>query len=57
MNGTINIAQALKDEVARLRRVLAQNIKVGETFPGDSQVKRIEALIDQLDDSIKLSDR
>ena len=53
MDETINIVQALKDEVARLHRVLALNVKVGDTYPGDSQVDRIKLLIDELEGSIE----
>jgi hypothetical protein len=49
MSKTINLIQALKDEVAHLRRVLAMNIKVGDTYPGESQVERIKSLIDELE--------
>jgi hypothetical protein len=55
MDETVNIVHALKDEVARLHRVLALNVKVGDTYPGDSQIDRIKSLIDELEDSIKRS--
>jgi hypothetical protein len=52
---TINIVQALKTEVAALRRVLMLNMKVADTYPGDSQVDRINSLIDELEGLIKQS--
>ena len=53
VDATINIVQALKTEVATLRRVLMLNIKLGDTYPGDSQVDRINSLIDELEGLIK----
>jgi hypothetical protein len=52
MGEMINLVQTLKDEVAQLRRVLAMNIRVGDAYPGGSQVERIKSLIDDLEREI-----
>ena len=52
MSEMINLIQSLRDEVAHLRRVLAMNIKVGDVYPGESQVERIKSLIDDLERKI-----
>jgi len=55
MDETINIVQAIKTEVAGLRRVMMLNMKVGDTYPSDRQVDRINSLIDELEGLIKQS--
>jgi hypothetical protein len=53
VDDTVNIVQALKDDVERLRRVMALNIKVGDTYPGESQIERIKSIIQELERVIK----
>lgn len=48
MVDTVDLTKALSDEVARLERVLAMNIKVGDKPPGESQITIIKAQIASL---------
>jgi hypothetical protein len=50
---TINIIDPLKIEVEQLQRVLAMNFKVGNTYPGQSQVEQIIAIISELERDIR----
>lgn len=50
---TINIIDALKIEVEQLRRVLALNFKVGNAYPGQSQVEQIITIISELERDIR----
>ena len=45
---TINIVEALRVEIAHLERILAMNIKVGYSPPGEPLFERIKALISDL---------
>jgi hypothetical protein len=52
MDKTINLIKALKEDAEQLRRVLAMKPKVGDTYPGESQVQQIKSLIDDLEKQI-----
>jgi hypothetical protein len=53
MDETINIVGALRKEVERLKAVLARDIRVGDTYPGKSQIEGLKTLIDQLEREIE----
>ena len=53
MADTIDLTKALSDEVDRLERVLAMNIKVGDRPPGESQIAIIKAQIALIKGEIK----
>ena len=53
MDDAINLIDALRADLARLRRVLAMNMNVGDTYPGEPQVETINSLIEELDELVK----
>jgi ferredoxin-NADP reductase len=55
MKQTLAIVDALKEEVARLEKVLAVDIKVGDKPPGETQIERIKALISDLKREIDIN--
>jgi hypothetical protein len=52
---TLNIVDAIKAEVSHLEKLMAMDTKVGDTPPGESQLKRIKALIVDLEREIELN--
>lgn len=54
MQQTLNIVEALGEEVSRLEGLLALDSKGGE-IPGQSQITRIKALISDLKREIELN--
>jgi hypothetical protein len=55
MDEMIDIVQSLKNDVAQLRRIMALNVKVGDSYPGESQIQRLESIIDELERVIRQS--
>ena len=53
MSQTISIVDSLKEQVLRLRRILERDIKVGDNYPGESQVATIQSLIELLESEIR----
>ena len=49
MSDRINLVQTLKEDIERLRRVMARDIKVGSSYPGESQVQSIQTIIAELE--------
>lgn len=53
MAETVDLTVALSNEVSRLERVLAMNMKVGDNPPGESQLSIIKEQIVLLKDEIE----
>jgi len=55
MKQTLNIVDAIKEEISRLERALALAMQAGDEPPGESHIKRIRALIADLEREIELN--
>jgi hypothetical protein len=53
MNDRVELTPAIKDSIEHLRRVMARDIKVGNSLPGESQQQNIQAVIAELERAIE----